>query len=774
MIDLLGLNDVQAEAVKCLHGPSLIIAGAGSGKTRVLTCKIAYLLDNGVKASEIMALTFTNKAAAEMKERIATMVGREKSRRLKMGTFHSIFARFLRDNAELLGFPKSFTIYDSSDTKNVIKNCIKELGLDDKTYKPNLVAARISQAKNYLTTAQKYMNNVAAIQKDVAAGRGKICEIYSLYAKKCKNDGVMDFDDILLYMNVLLRDFPEVTERLRREITHILVDEYQDTNRAQYEIVKKLASGHKNITVVGDDSQSIYAFRGAKIENILNFKKDYPEAYVYRLEQNYRSTQTIVLAANSLISHNENRLKKECFSKGESGEKIELISAFNEADEAQAVVFSISRRIYKEKAPYSSFAILYRVNSQSRAVEEALRKRNIPYKIYKGHSFYERKEVKDLLAYMRLVINHADNDAFRRIVNIPARGIGDTTMERLSKAASEYGISLWDAVSRQELESYGLKPATISKLRGFVDKIALFASRLEYEDAYTLAQNIVEQTGLAAALNADTTMEGISRQENVNELLNGVREFVVQEKELAMELGEADSLPGLERFMENVALLTDADEKVEQEDDNKVRLMTVHASKGLEFPYVYIMGMEENLFPSSMAQMEVNGVEEERRLCYVALTRAEKAVSISFTKSRFLNGKSIISRPSRFLHEIDPRYMNGTVPSSGEGLSMGTCESSSWERRREDVRTPSDSRSPILTRIKDIPKSENRSPVSRDADPICGVDLFSAGDRVFHLKFGEGVVMSSEGTGSDAKAVIKFSDGSVKTLLLKYARLQRK
>ena len=441
-MNLSGLNSVQQEAVRCADGASIIIAGAGSGKTRVLTWKIACLIDKGVEPSSIMALTFTNKAAKEMKERIASIVGRDRSRRLWMGTFHSIFARILREYADLLGFPKAFTIYDASDAKNAVKLCIKELQLDDKVYKPGEVLSRISTAKNYLVTAEAYMNNHEAIRKDTQMRKGRICDVYKLYSEKCRREGVMDFDDILLYTNILLNKFPQVLDSLKNVISHILVDEYQDTNLAQYRIVNMLARDRRNLTVVGDDSQSIYAFRGARIQNILNFKRDYPEAKEFRLEQNYRSTQVIVNAANSVIAHNQNRLKKECFSEGDRGEKIELLKAYNEQDEASGIVSSIMRRIYSSKASYDSFAVLYRTNSQSRVIEEALRRRNIPYIIYAGHSFYERKEVKNMLAYLRLVLNHNDNEAFRRIVNLPARGIGQTSLSRLGEASAATGIPL--------------------------------------------------------------------------------------------------------------------------------------------------------------------------------------------------------------------------------------------------------------------------------------------------------------------------------------------
>ena len=776
-MNLSELNSSQQEAVRCIDGASMIIAGAGSGKTRVLTWKIAAVIESGVEPSSIMALTFTNKAAKEMKERVAAIVGKEKARRLWMGTFHSIFARILREYADLLGFPKAFTIYDASDARNAVKVCIKELQLDDKNYKPGEEHTRKSTAKNKLLTASDYMNNAEAIRKDTQMRRGRICDVYKLYAEKCKAEGVMDFDDILLYTNILLNKHPEVAENLRNAISHILVDEYQDTNMAQYRIVRILAARSHNITVVGDDSQSIYAFRGARIQNILNFKRDYPEAKEFRLEQNYRSTQTIVNAANSVIAHNTNRLKKECFSEGEKGEKIELIRAYDDREEASAIVSSIMRRIYATKASYDSFSILYRVNSQSRVLEEALRKRNIPYIIYAGHSFYERKEVKDMLAYLRLVLNHNDNEAFRRIVNLPSRGIGQTSLSRLSDAASAKGLSLWEMCSSHELDRWDIKEAAAARLRMFADMIDSFKARLWTDDAYTLAVAIAEGSGLLPSLRSDLSVEGMSALGNVTELLNGVQEFVTTETETAEEIGEYGRIPTLDAYMENVALLTDADNADEEDENNRVRLMTVHASKGLEFPYVYIAGMEENLFPSSMSSTDEN-VEEERRLFYVALTRAEKAVALSYAGSRFLNGKTSVCRPSRFLKEIDPKYVNGTVD---DFTSVGDDEDgfgSSWRDRglsRSGAVQARVSAGPDMSRLRPLggQRMPSGSPVSVKASSAAGTADVSAGDKVRHGIFGIGTVVSVSGDGPDAKAIIKFNATGEKTLVLRYAKLQK-
>ncbi len=782
-MDLSGLNFVQKEAVEYAEGASIIIAGAGSGKTRVLTYKIAALIEKGVAPSSIMALTFTNKAAKEMKERIAAIVGAQRARSLWMGTFHSIFVRILREYSELLGYPKSFTIYDASDAKNAIKMCIKELQLDDKVYKPNEVLSRISTAKNYLVTAKGYMNNQDAIRKDMQMRKGRICDIYSLYAKKCQAEGVMDFDDILLYTNILFRDYPEALKSLQERISYILVDEYQDTNMAQYNIVRMLAAHKRNITVVGDDSQSIYAFRGARIQNILNFRRDYPEAKEFRLEQNYRSTRTIVDAANSVIEHNENRLKKKCFSEGEQGEKIELIHSYNDQEEASNVVSSILRRIYSDKASYNSFAILYRTNSQSRVLEEALRKRNVPYVIYAGHSFYERKEVKNVLAYFRLVLNPKDNEAFRRIVNVPARGIGSTSVGYLQDAAAAMGVSMMEAIGSDKLAQFGIKDAALAKFRAFSSMIDTFSAQVLTSDAYTLAVKIAEYSGLLPSMRADLSMEGVSALGNVNELLNSVNEFMDAEKENAMEEGNSEYVPTLDKFIENVALLTDLDKKEDEEDDNRIKLMTAHASKGLEFPYIYITGMEENLFPSAMSGMSNDSTEEERRLFYVALTRAEKAVSLSYVDVRFINGKTSSCRPSRFLREIDPRYLNGIIEEAEHECSNDDEDNfSGWGGRRmpkltrPSLSTPTSAPSTVprdMSRLRKIEKpsaatSLGASPVSWSAS-----EDFKIGDRVRHQRFGAGTVENVTNMDSDTRIIVKFDEGGTRTLLKKFAKLEK-
>lgn len=707
-----GLNSAQSQAVEQFDGPSLIVAGAGSGKTRVLTCRIANILDHGHKAGSVLALTFTNKASKEMKERIASLVGYDVARNLWMGTFHSVFVKFLREDAELLGFPKSFTIYDTSDSKSAIRACVKELSLDEKVYKPNEVLSRISMAKNNLVTPAAYLSNATLAQNDAAAKKPRIGEIYALYHKKCKQAGAMDFDDILVYTNILLRDFPQVLEKLRSRFSYILVDEYQDTNYSQYLIVKKLASVHRNLCVVGDDAQSIYSFRGARIENILNFRKDYPEAKEFRLEQNYRSTQTIVKAANSLIARNSMQIKKECFSSAAEGEKISVMNAYTDQEEAFMLASSVLARIYQDKASYGDFAVLYRTNAQSRAVEEALRKRSLPYKIYGGHSFYERAEVKDMISYLRLLLNKKDDEAFRRIVNVPPRGIGDTTVSCLTAAANSVGVSLWEAMMDGQMSAMGIKQAAAGKLFQFARMISEISAKVATYNVYDIAMEVLVKSGYMDYLRSDTSVEGQARLDNVEELMNSIKAFVEEVEETgeinndpesvkpALDSNSSNSstsptsasptsassasstspltddsdldvqvpdgqgsnsnpLVSLANYIENIALLSAIDENNAPEDSNKISLMTVHSAKGLEFPYVYVVGMEENLFPSgSMSGIKENEMEEERRLFYVALTRAKLNVTLSYAQSRFRWGSHVNYPTSRFLREIDPKYLD--------------------------------------------------------------------------------------------------------------------
>ena len=793
-----GLNPAQYQAVSDIEGPQLIIAGAGSGKTKVLTCRIANILDKGFSPSSILALTFTNKASREMKERIASLIGDYKARRLVMGTFHSIFIRFLRDEAELIGFPKTFSIYDTTDSRNVIKACIKELNLDDKVYKANEVHGRISMAKNNLVTAEAYSRNSTLIQNDSAARKPRLWEIYREYAKKCRQAGAMDFDDILLYTNILFRDFPDALARIRSRFQFIMVDEYQDTNYAQYLIIKKLASEHQNISVVGDDAQSIYSFRGARIENILNFRKDYPQAKEYRLEQNYRSTQTIVNAANSLIEKNRMQLKKKCFSEHERGDLIELISAFTEQEEGILVASSIMEQVRRSCEPYSSFAILYRTNAQSRVIEEALRRKNMPYKIFAGHSFYERAEVKDMLAYLRLVSNGKDDEAFRRVVNFPPRGIGETSMGRLRDAAAAKEISLFEAVKVCNLEEFSIKAGTAAKMKHFIEGIEVLREKMPYTNAYELAMEVNGRFGILEHMKQDTSLEGQGRVENVEELFNSIKEFVdegmLEYEQMAQE-GYDMPIVTLDLYLENVSLLSDMDGKENEEDRNKIALMTVHSSKGLEFPYVYIVGVEENLFPSSgMGTATQQDVEEERRLFYVALTRAEKGVKLSFAKSRMKWGSHVSNSPSRFIKEIDKQYIlnpltdweeelstkfDDPLPDRFQSLGRGGYGRPGGAGQRGGAPAypglggagrPSAGMAPkpqVGTAPRPAPRPAPRADFVPDSPSKVEV-----GQTIEHDRFGIGVVVSLEGDIASRKAVVDFKEGGRKTLLLKFAKIR--
>ncbi|MBR7026894.1 MAG: UvrD-helicase domain-containing protein [Bacteroidales bacterium] len=777
------LNEAQAQAVRNIDGPCLIIAGAGAGKTRVLTCRIANAIACGAAPGEILALTFTKKAANEMKERIAALVGEYKARWIWMGTFHSIFIRFLRDYADKLGYPEQFTIYDQSDSRAAVKQCIKDLELDEKVYKPTEVANRISSAKNNLITAALYANTPSAVEQDKMARKGRISDIYSLYAKKCKIAGAMDFDDILVNTNILLRDYPEALEQIRSRFRYILVDEYQDTNYAQYVILRKLAAVHRNICVVGDDSQSIYGFRGARVENILTFHKDYPEANIFRLEQNYRSTRTIVDAANSLIAKNEHRLEKTCFSDGQVGEKIEVLNGFTEQEESYLVAAKIVDRIYTAKAQYSDFAILYRTNAQSRSIEEALRKRNLPYRIYAGFSFYDRAEVKDMLAYFRLVINPLDEEAFRRVVNFPARGIGDTTLSHLAELAASRGISMLDAVmlTDQELTDAGLKTAAVGKLRSFAAMMLDLNHKLWTTDAYELALEIGNQTGALIAFKSDTSIEGLSKFQNVEALYNSIKDYVDEETENRANDNDVanDSITvTLAEYVENITLLAAIDRESGQDDDNnnKISLMTVHAAKGLEFPYVFVIGLEENLFPSSIDLMPAD-IEEERRLFYVALTRAEKAVTLSYASNRMRWGKSESNDVSRFIREIDSRFLTGSVPMrsgsrAASNAAMGAAFARQFGTQRYAAPSKPVQQRPIYQRpaqpAPQRPVSQNPTP-GFTPDPVSSLKV---GQRVEHDRFGYGTILSFDGDGAGLKAVVRFDDGSTKTLLLKFAKLR--
>ena len=804
-----GLNSEQVAAVSCVDGPVLIVAGAGSGKTRVLTSRIAYILaEKQCDPARILALTFTKKAASEMKERIALMVGEKRARRLYMGTFHSVFIRFLREFAEVLGYPKTFTIYDTSDSVSAIKACIKELQLDEKVYKPKDVLSRISMAKNNLVTPGAYRRNATAQQNDAAAKKPRIVDIYELYAHKCKLSGVMDFDDILLNMNILLRDSQEAFMSIAGRFDYIMVDEYQDTNYAQYLILKKLSQLHQNICVVGDDSQSIYAFRGAKIENILNFKKDYPQHHIFRLEQNYRSTQVIVNAANSLIARNSARIPKECYSRGDEGEKIRLIQAYTEQEEALLVASSIVSRIHSAGAQYQDFAILYRTNNQSRALEEALRKRNLPYVIYSGHSFFERAEVKDMMAYFKLAANPSDDESFKRVVNKPARGIGDTYLNALAAAAVGHQTSLFKAAYAEDLESYGLKAAAIKKIREFCEIINGLAVRALKDDAYDVAVALAMQSGLLAFYKADTSIEGQSRTANVEELLNYVKAYVEEKQSEMFEemqeegtVGEgvelaASDLPKvlLGDFLENISLLSAVDMEDDEEGTNKVVLMTVHSSKGLEFPYVYVVGMEENIFPSGGWMASESEIEEERRLFYVAMTRAKKAVAFSFAQTRMRNGKHESNSPSRFVTEVDPAYIANPLSRAREDGEVRRQSFGTWKKdggqgrpgyqygqssRPEVVRRtpgqPPRPAQPLQRRTEPTPVRRPQTVPQRvptaDFEPTPILEL-RVGQRVEHNRFGYGKILEISGSPADLKAKIAFEEHGEKILILKYAKIR--
>ena len=805
-----GLNSEQVAAVSCVDGPVLIVAGAGSGKTRVLTSRIAYILaTKGIDPARILALTFTKKAASEMKERIALMVGERRARRLYMGTFHSVFIRFLREFAEVLGYPKTFTIYDTSDSVSAIKACIKELQLDDKVYKPKDVLSRISMAKNNLVTPGAYRRNVAAQQNDAAAKKPRVVDIYDLYAHKCKLSGVMDFDDILLNMNILLHDNPEAFQSIAGRFDYIMVDEYQDTNFAQYLILKKLSQFHQNICVVGDDSQSIYAFRGAKIENILNFKKDYPQHNIFRLEQNYRSTQVIVNAANSLIARNSARIPKECYSRGDEGEKIRLIQAYTEQEEALLVASSIVSRIHSAGAQYQDFAVLYRTNNQSRALEEALRKRNLPYVIYSGHSFFERAEVKDMMAYFKLAANPSDDESFKRVVNKPARGIGDTSLNALVAAAVGHQTSLFKAAYAEDLESYGLKTAAVKKIREFCEMINAAAIKVNEDDAAKVAEKIARDSGLWLFYKSDTSIEGQSRMLNIDELMNSVKVYV-EEKHNEMyeemqaegaigegvELSEADlPIVTLGDFLENISLLSAVDMEDDEEGTNKVVLMTVHSSKGLEFPYVYVVGMEENIFPSGGWMASESEIEEERRLFYVAMTRAKKTVAFSFAQTRMRNGKHESNSPSRFVTEVDPIYIANPISREREEGEVVRQSFGSWKKdgaqtARSGYQYGQSSRPEVVRRIpgqsprpmQPLQRRTEPTPVRRtqtvpqrvpaaDFEPTPILEL-RVGQRVEHNRFGFGKILEISGSPADLKAKIAFDEHGEKILILKYAKIR--
>ena len=750
------LNEPQREAAQCTDGPVMIIAGAGSGKTRTLTYRIAHLLEKGVDPFNILALTFTNKAAAEMKERIINLVGPE-ARNLWMGTFHSVFARLLRADGTKLGYTSSFTIYDTDDSKNTIKQIVKLLNLDPKAYKPSYVQGRISMAKSNLLSPKDYKENPEIYQTDIDAKRPAIGQIYEMYDQRLHNSNAMDFDDLLFNMNVLLRDFPDVLLKYQQRFQYIMVDEYQDTNFAQYLIVKKLAARNQNICVVGDDAQSIYAFRGANIQNIFNFRRDYPQMQLFKLEQNYRSTKTIVEAANSVIGHNRDQIEKELWSDNAVGNPIQLIRANDERDEGSRVADSIQHTRLGEDADFRDFAILYRQNSLSRAVEDALRRMNIPYRIYQGISFYGRREIKDALSYMRLAVNPHDDESLARIINYPARGIGQTTMDKVRVAAADNDVSIWTVLENIQSFDLGLNSGTTQRILEFVYLIKRFESQVPTTDAFTLAKQILYGSGIPKALRDDDDPESAERLENLDELLGAVQEFCESdEPDLAtdeQQTPQEGKLRTLDMFLQQVLLYTSED-KDKDKDADKVSLMTIHAAKGLEFPYVYVVGMEEQLFPSFMASSRAE-LEEERRLFYVAVTRAEKQVTLSYALSRYHNGQQSGGELSRFVEEIDSKYI--TMPASRSDFPpVGTMPRAFFNAGKPK---PAPAASPAKAHTAPVPNNPAE------------INAIMPGMKVSHTKFGIGKVLAVEGTGDSRKASVFFEGFGNKQLVLKFAKL---
>ena len=801
---LKGLNPAQRGAVEAYNHPSLIIAGAGSGKTRVLTTRIAYMLAQGVAPHSILALTFTNKAAREMRERIEKMVGGN-SRHICMGTFHSVFSRILRENAEVLGYPKEYTIYEPNDTKNLLKTIIKECNLNEEKYKPNFVASRISMAKNNLITPGGYLLNSTFATEDRQLQIPEFGNLYAEYCRRCKLNGAMDFDDLLLQTNILFRDHPEVLARYQERFQYVLVDEYQDTNNAQYIIVRRLAQHHSRICVVGDDAQSIYSFRGAKIENILSFQRDYPEAKVFKLEQNYRSTQTIVNAANSVIDHNGRRLKKRCFSEGESGEKIRVFKAYTDREEADLVVGDLRDRVREGGKSWCDAAILYRTNNQSQALENSLRQRGIPYIIYKGSSFYDHKEVKDMLSYIRLIINPRDDEAFKRIINTPARGIGDTTVARIEAIAQEKQVSMWEAVDTmvERTPADAVEKAIVKKVTDFVSLIRSLSLEREQKGLYDFGMEVAVRSGLLPFYRLQNTPEAQSAVGNLEEVLNSMQMFNEQvEAEIRNGEREEFEKATIEEWLQSLMLLTDMDDKENEADNNRVTLMTVHSAKGLEFEYVYIVGCEENLFPSLRALETIEGIEEERRLFYVALTRAKSLATLSCADMRFKWGSMEFSKPSRFLSEIDEQYVESDFDIKGARKPRVTTASGGGNdesaidalRRRFDVRYQNKTRDEFRREPRDErrevggyqrPQSAPQPTPHRDVAGMRRVATstvgqvtsepcaYVVGERVEHPKFGRGEVVQVVPLATDHKLIVRFASGEEKTLLSKLAKLTK-
>ncbi len=794
------LNPAQREAVVAKDGPVMIIAGAGSGKTRVLTYRIAHLIHSGVDAFNILSLTFTNKAAREMKDRIHKICGND-AKNLWMGTFHSVFAKILRYEAEKLGYPPNFTIYDTDDSKSVIKDILKQFNLDEKVYKPSLVLNRISDAKNKLISAAQYANNPITAAEDQSSNKPLLGQIFIAYQKRNFKSGAMDFDDLLFNTNILLRDFPDVLLKYQNKFRYILVDEYQDTNFSQYVIIKQLAARFQNICVVGDDAQSIYAFRGANIQNILNFEKDYPDLKTFKLEQNYRSTQTIVGAANHIIANNKDQFKKNVFTQNDEGEKIKVIRANTDNEEGQKIVQSIYETKMQERAMNSSFAILYRTNAQSRSFEEALRRLNIAYKIYGGVSFYQRKEIKDALAYFRLTINNNDDESLKRIINYPARGIGQTTIDKIMVAAAEHDISMWTVITNMNDFKLGINAGISSKIADFVTAIKSYALMLPLKDAFDLGNHILVNSGIVRELYSDKTVEGVARYENIQELLNGIKDFSDTERtpqedelnevtKLSLPKDESDmfaqqadtGIRTLDEFMQEITLMTGTDDADDDENKDKVSLMTIHAAKGLEFPYVYIVGLEENLFPSQLSLNSRSDLEEERRLFYVAVTRAEKKATLSYALTRYRFGNILYCEPSRFIDEIEAKFIDLPEDNTAE-FSDNTFDSfrKGYDSKKEvkfekfgKFKKKEPEQKINFQPPKNLISLNSRLAKQAASSKPVDVEMNKAlkiGDVVAHEKFGQGQILDIEGSWPESKATINFMNAGEKKLLLKYAKL---
>jgi len=765
------LNDAQKAPVLHKDGPLMVIAGAGSGKTRVLTYRIAHLMAQGVDSFNILALTFTNKAAREMKVRISNIVGSSEAKNLWMGTFHSVFAKLLRIDGNKLGYPSNFTIYDTQDSQRLLSSIIKEMGLDKDIYKYKQIQNRISSFKNSLITVKAYRNDSDLVEQDAMAKKPRTGDIYENYVDRCFKAGAMDFDDLLLRTNELLTRYPDVLMKYQDRFRYILVDEYQDTNHSQYLIVKALADRFQNICVVGDDAQSIYSFRGANISNILNFQKDYENVGMYRLEQNYRSTRNIVNAANSIIGKNKNQIEKVVWTANDDGSAIKIHRSTTDAEEGRFVANSIWEHRMQEQMNNGEFAVLYRTNSQSRSIEDALRKRDIPYRIYGGLSFYQRKEIKDVLSYLRMVINPKDEEALKRIINFPARGIGGTTIDKLVVAANHYNRSIFEVMENIDKIDLKINSGTKRKLQDFVTMIKSFQVMNETTDAFVLSEHVAKKTGILLEFKKDGTPEGIGKMENIEELLNGIKDFVEGQREIDEATGS------IGEFLEDVALATDLDK--DTGDDDRVALMTIHLAKGLEFPYVYIVGMEEDLFPSGMSMSTRSELEEERRLFYVALTRAEKQAYLTYTQNRYRWGKLIDAEPSRFLEEIDEKYVENLTPVDGgyryksliNADIFGEVDKSRLRQDKPVRGTPPSIGQPNLNQLKKLRKikPELAVPVgnTNTIDPNLAV-----GSLVNHTRFGRGKVVKIEGSGNDRKAEIMFDKGDIKKLLLRFAKLE--